>query len=97
MARHQSPKISRRGLLGSATAMVAAPTLAVGREQTTAAPNQPESKLCTSVPSTPTAKRPPAQESLDFSQAELQLGFRCHGMPAEALSEPITPLGRIIC
>ncbi|MGQ0713058.1 MAG: TonB-dependent receptor domain-containing protein [Gemmatimonadaceae bacterium] len=49
---------------------------------------------CTTVPDTPTAQRPDPQENWRvFSAPETVLAFRNHGMHAELLREPITPLG----
>ena len=49
---------------------------------------------CNTVPDEPTAERPGPQEHWrDFSAAETTLAFRNHGMHAELLREPITPLG----
>jgi DMSO/TMAO reductase YedYZ molybdopterin-dependent catalytic subunit len=49
---------------------------------------------CTTVPDTPTAERPkPQQASHVFSAPETELAFRCHGMHAEFLRQPLTPLG----
>ena len=50
--------------------------------------------VCNTVPDEPTAERPGPQEQWrDFSAAETTLAFRNHGMHAELLREPITPLG----
>ena len=49
---------------------------------------------CTTVPDTATAQRPDPQENWQvFSAPETALAFRNHGMQAELLREPITPLG----
>ncbi len=49
---------------------------------------------CTTVPDTPTAQRPDPQENWRvFSAPETELAFRNHGIHAELLREPITPLG----
>jgi sulfane dehydrogenase subunit SoxC len=49
---------------------------------------------CTTVPDTPTAERPPPQPMADvFSTPETELAFRNHGMHAEFLRRPLTPLG----
>ena len=49
---------------------------------------------CTTVPDVPTALRPDPQENWRvFSAPETELAFRNHGMQAELLREPITPLG----
>lgn len=49
---------------------------------------------CTTVPDSPTAQRPDPQENWRvFSAPETALAFRNHGMQAELLREPITPLG----
>ena len=46
------------------------------------------------MPDEPTVERPGPQEHWrDFSAAETTLAFRNHGMHAELLREPITPLG----
>lgn len=85
--------LSRRGfILSSAAATLAVISdtpqdAAANKVQSTAAP-------CTTVPDTPTAERPEPQENWRvFSAAETALAFRNHGMQAELLREPITPLG----
>jgi DMSO/TMAO reductase YedYZ molybdopterin-dependent catalytic subunit len=45
------------------------------------------------VPTTPTPKRPPPEQNVTYSQAEVELAFPNHGQPAEMLREPISPLG----
>ena len=51
--------------------------------------------LCTpSVPQEPTVDRPPPQRNAeDFSEVEVGMAFRNHGMLAELLKSDITPLG----
>ena len=49
---------------------------------------------CNTVPDELTAERPgPQKHWRDFSAVETTLAFRNHGMHAELLREPITPLG----
>lgn len=46
------------------------------------------------ISGTPTGARPePQADCRQFSATEVQLAFRCHGMQAEFLREPVTPLG----
>ena len=68
---------------GAAAAFAATP----GAQSTTDVP-------CTTVPDLPTAERPEPQVNWRvFSAPETVLAFRNHGMHAELLREPITPLG----
>ena len=85
----------RRFLAGSAAAAAAAFTTSRGSAQlTTGNPLQNAPSGCTTVPDTPTPARPPPQDaSRVFSAAETTLAFRNHGMQAEFLREPLTPLG----
>lgn len=54
----------------------------------------PECAPCSTVTEAPTAERPDPQENSDiFSAPETELAFRCHGMQAELLRLPVTPLG----
>ncbi len=49
---------------------------------------------CTSIPDNPTSQRPDPQVNADdYSEAEVALAFRNHGMQNEALQLPITPIG----
>ena len=85
----------RRFLAGSAAAAAAALTTSRGSAQlTTRTPLQKAAPGCTTVPDTPTPARPDPQDaSRVFSAAETVLAFRNHGMQAEFLREPLTPLG----
>lgn len=98
------PALTRRGLVALSTA--AAATLGLDRaaaEEASPVPPGDELPLggdakpagrCATVSDTPGAGRPPPQEDWrDFSASEVELAFRCHGMQAEFLREPITPLG----
>ena len=84
----QPSTLTRRtfGALGTLTAgAVAAVALGAGRVRTAVAEH---------VTGSPTADRPPPEENTRFfSQEETTLAFRCHGMQAELLDRPITPLG----
>ncbi|GAC1651707.1 MAG: hypothetical protein NVS4B3_12810 [Gemmatimonadaceae bacterium] len=61
---------------------------------TMAAASASADPACTTVPDVPTASRPDPQENWRvFSAPETALAFRNHGMHAELLREPITPLG----
>lgn len=63
-----------------------------GEEQPDA--KAPQAGACTTIPDTATVERPEPQANWrDFSAAETTLAFRNHGMQAELLREPITPLG----
>ena len=75
--------------------MALAPGFAALLEQSgTAYANPDEAGKCTTIPGTPTARRPSPQNNwLDLSRPETELAFRNHGMLTELLREPITPLG----
>lgn len=103
-AGRPDPALTRRGLVALSAA--AAATLGLDRAAAQGIPPVPpgaELALggdakpaggCATVSDTPTAERPPPQEAWrDFSASEVELAFRCHGMQAEFLREPITPLG----
>lgn len=103
-AARPDPALTRRGLVALSAA--AATTLGLNRaaaQDAPAAPPGDELPLggdakpagrCATVSDTPTAERPPPQQDWrDFSASEVELAFRCHGMQAEFLREPITPLG----
>jgi len=85
----------RRFLAGSAAAAAAAFTTSRASAQlTTGNPLQNAPAGCTTVPDMPTPARPDPQDaSRVFSAAETVLAFRNHGMQAEFLREPLTPLG----
>ena len=85
----------RQFLATSAAATAAAFTAPKAVSQlTTGNPLQVAPGNCTTVPDTPTPARPdPQNASRVFSAAETVLAFRCHGMQAEFLREPLTPLG----
>jgi DMSO/TMAO reductase YedYZ molybdopterin-dependent catalytic subunit len=73
----------------SAAREPAGPTLASGLAGDSTAGSK-----CTTISGTPSALRPDPQENWrDFSAVETLLAFRNHGMQAEFLREPITPLG----
>ncbi len=78
----RAPTLTRRSVLALSAA--AAGALATGAPAKTA--------LVSHVPAWPTVKRPPPSDG-PVSEQETLLSFRCHGMPLEALSYPITPLG----
>lgn len=85
--------LSRRGFFALNAAAV---TALVGVDRLSAATLQEPAVggVCTTVPDTPTAARPEPQENWRvFSASETTLAFRNHGMQAELLREPITPLG----
>src|ERR1700712_313905 len=49
---------------------------------------------CTTVPDTPTTERPdPQPNARDFSEAEVALAFRSHGLQYETLDQQLTPIG----
>ncbi|MGJ9420581.1 sulfite oxidase [Massilia sp. CMS3.1] len=84
----------RRFMLTSTAGVVAFMGRGASAQVTTGNPAQVSPKNCTTVTLEPTAERVPPQEaSSGFSGAETILAFRNHGMQAELLSEPITPLG----
>jgi len=85
----------RRFLATGAAATAAAFTVPRAASQlTTGNPLQVAPANCTTVPDTPTPARPdPQNASRVFSAAETVLAFRNHGMQAEFLREPLTPLG----
>ena len=85
----------RRGFLAGGAAAMAAYAAARARAQvTTGNPSQQTPSVCTTVPDTPTVERPaPQQASHVFSAPETELAFRNHGMHAELLRRPVTPLG----
>lgn len=84
----------RRFLLGSTAGAAAVIAGRATAQVTTGNPAQITPTECTAVPDTPTPVRPdPQQASHVFSAPETVLAFRNHGMQAELLSEPITPLG----
>ena len=85
----------RRRFMVANTAVAAAVVSSRAKAQvTTGSPAQLTPPECTSVPNTPTPVRPdPQQASQVFSAPETVLAFRKHGIQAELLSEPITPLG----
>lgn len=96
--------LSRRQLLKGAGLGVAARAAAasglIGSEHASAAAQKkgsepsPTDAPCTTVPDLPTAERPEPQKNWRvFSAPETILAFRNHGMQAELLREPITPLG----
>lgn len=100
---YPGPALTRRGLvaLGAATATNLGPDRAAAA--TPAAPPGDDAGLggdanpagrSALISDTPTATRPdPQADWRDFSASEVQLAFRCHGMQAEFLREPVTPLG----
>lgn len=85
----------RRRMLAGSGAVIAAGLAA--RARATAAPaaaGHTGPSACTTVPDTPTVERPPPQVVADvFSTPETELAFRNHGMHAEFLRHPLTPLG----
>nr|AGU10638.1 Oxidoreductase molybdopterin binding domain [uncultured organism] len=85
----------RRRILAGSGAVIAAGLAA--RARATAAPaaaGHTGPSACTTVPDTPTVERPPPQVVADvFSTLETELAFRNHGMHAEFLRQPLTPLG----
>jgi DMSO/TMAO reductase YedYZ molybdopterin-dependent catalytic subunit len=85
----------RRQFIIKSTAAAAA--LVAGRtsaQVTTGNPLQQTPSACTTVTDLPTPLRPgPQDASHVFSAPETVLAFRNHGMQAELLSRPITPLG----
>jgi sulfane dehydrogenase subunit SoxC len=86
----------RRHFLASSAAATAAAFAAskATAQLTTGNPLQKAPSNCTTVPDTPTAARPDPQDSSRvFSAGETVLAFRNHGMQAEFLREPLTPLG----
>ena len=90
------PALTRRGLVAFSTA--ASTTL--GLRAAAAASADPlggdakPAGTCATASDTPTAERPePQADWRDFSASEVELAFRCHGLPAEFLREPVTPLG----
>lgn len=88
-----SPK-RRRFMLTSTAGVVALMGQRASAQITTGNPAQVTPKNCTTVTLDPTAERLPPQEASGvFSGAETVLAFRNHGMHAELLNEPITPLG----
>ena len=88
-----SPK-RRRFMLTSTAGVVALMGRGASAQITTGNPAQVTPKNCTTVTLDPTAERLPPQEASGvFSGAETVLAFRNHGMQAELLNEPITPLG----
>jgi DMSO/TMAO reductase YedYZ molybdopterin-dependent catalytic subunit len=92
-AKSEVPPLSRRRLLpGAGLALV--PGVAGLMGSSPASASSDDMGRCTTIPAMPTAKRPEPQRNwLDFSRAETDLAFRNHGMLAELLREPITPLG----
>ena len=49
---------------------------------------------CTTVPDKPTTERPdPQPNARDFSEAEVALAFRSHGLQYETLDQQLTPIG----
>lgn len=92
-AQVKPARLSRRGFLASSVA-AAALTAVPGKANASTSGSADELPPCTTVPSLPTAERPdPQQNWRVFSAPEAQLAFRNHGMQAELLREPITPLG----
>ncbi|WP_167772541.1 sulfite oxidase [Ramlibacter henchirensis] len=86
----------RRQFLATSAAATAAALTAprAAGQLTTGNPLQVKPANCTTVPDTPTPARPdPQNASRVFSAAETVLAFRNHGMQAEFLREPLTPLG----
>jgi sulfane dehydrogenase subunit SoxC len=76
----------RRRLLAGSAGVIAAGLAARARARAGPA--------CTTVPESPTVERPPPQRAADvFSTPETELAFRNHGMHAEFLRQPLTPLG----
>lgn len=104
LAGHPDPALTRRSLVALSAA--AATTLGLDRAAAQDAPpalpgdglklggDAKPAGRCATVFDIPTAERPPPQANWrDFSASEVELAFRCHGMQAEFLREPITPLG----
>lgn len=96
LAGRLDPALTRRGLV----ALSAAATTTLGLNRAAAAAPAPlggdakPAGRCAAVSDAPTAERPEPQANWrDFSASEIELAFRCHGMQAEFLREPITPLG----
>ncbi|MBM6583545.1 sulfite oxidase [Microvirga sp. BT689] len=87
----EAPALSRRSFV----ALSAMAATLIDQAHADVPPSFPNAQgNCSTVPATPTAERPAPQENwLDFSPAEVTLAFRNHGMQAEFLREPITPLG----
>lgn len=83
--------LTRRGFV----ALNAAVAAHVGLGAAAARAHEPAvGDICTTVDYTPTAERPDPQENSQvYSTPETVLAFRNHGMQAEFLREPITPLG----
>jgi DMSO/TMAO reductase YedYZ molybdopterin-dependent catalytic subunit len=90
----EQPSSRRRFMLRSTAAAAAVISGRASTQVTTGNPRQITPPVCTNVPDTPTPVRPDPQEASHvFSAPETVLAFRNHGMQAELLSEPITPLG----
>ena len=86
---------TRRRFLASGSAAIAAFVAAKAKGQvTTGNPLQVTPPVCTTVADTPAVERPDPQHSSHvFSAPETELAFRNHGMHAELLRQPLTPLG----
>src|SRR5919112_74234 len=83
-----SSSVSRRHLIPVTAGAVVAPSIVDGQRSAAQAVD------ASGVPAMPTAKRPPPRErSGVFSEPEMELTFRNHGMLSELLKQPITPLG----
>lgn len=88
------PFTRRRFMLRGTAAAAAVLAGRASAQVTTGNPAQVTPPVCTGVADTPTPARPDPQEASHvFSAPETILAFRNHGMQAELLSEPITPLG----
>ena len=88
--------LSRRGFvaMSAASATTLLGSACVGGTGLARTDQQLSDAPCSTVPDVPTAERPDPQESWRvFSAPETALAFRNHGMQAELLREPITPLG----
>lgn len=91
--KSEAAPLSRRQLLPRA-GLALVPGIAGLMGPNPAAASPDDMGRCTTIPGTPTARRPEPQRNwLDFSRAETELAFRNHGMLTELLREPITPLG----
>jgi sulfane dehydrogenase subunit SoxC len=83
-----SSSVSRRHLIPITAGAAVAPSIVDGHRSAAQAAD------ASGVPAMPTAKRPPPVErSSVFSEPEMELTFRNHGMLSELLKQPITPLG----
>ena len=91
LAKARAPaSAGRRRMLAGSGAVIAAGLVARGNARAEARAGL----ACTTVPDTPTVERPLPQVVADvFSTPETELAFRNHGMHAEFLRQPITPLG----